>query len=268
MEELSMQQEQEREQEQEHQSRDNNFADEITLIPVNAKVIISVYCTLLPSYSDDPSFDNLKDSIATDGVQQPITAFRDDAGNFVIIDGAHRWAACQELKIPCPAIIKAPLSEEDQEIFAFSSNTLRRGNLSKEFLKASAIRIRKERGFGYKKIGQILNTPDSTIKNWIRAEERQNEGVPNGTLANDPEKQRKEIKRCLSQLDGRTEKYLSLFKPFENFADDTMQERLDKFAESAKELIADLANFIGQNEKFSVERSVENGICEDNMAQI
>lgn len=63
----------------------------------------------------------LRDSIATHGVQLPILV--DHCGN--IIDGRRRNRICQELGLPCPAIVVGALSLEQKKQLAMELNTCR-----------------------------------------------------------------------------------------------------------------------------------------------
>ncbi len=80
-----------------------------------------IYTDIFPPLQPD-AYEALKRSIAEIGVQEPV--IEDEKGG--LIDGRHRRQAAEELKIPCPKIIRRFASEAEKFELALRLNCQRR----------------------------------------------------------------------------------------------------------------------------------------------
>lgn len=78
-----------------------------------------------PNSQDSHEFTMLKKSIDEDGMTQPIIVVEDDGGGYTIVDGEHRWKACQELGMAEIPVVAVPMTEEQRRVATLRHNKAR-----------------------------------------------------------------------------------------------------------------------------------------------
>jgi len=106
-------------------------------------------------------FEALKLDIEEQGVLTPIDI--DEEGN--ILDGHHRFRACQELGITdYPTIIRPELSEEEKKLFARKSNMMRRHLNRKQIRELIAAQLKETPQWSNNRIAKELGVDSKTVK--------------------------------------------------------------------------------------------------------
>lgn len=106
-------------------------------------------------------FEALKLDIQEQGVLTPIDI--DEEGN--ILDGHHRFRACQELGITnYPTIVRLELSEEEKRLFARKSNMMRRHLNRKQIRELIAAQLKETPQWSNNRVAKELGVDSKTVK--------------------------------------------------------------------------------------------------------
>jgi transposase-like protein len=108
---------------------------------------------------------NLKESIRINGLLEKVHAFK-EGSTIYIIDGWHRFSACKELGIECPAYFYDDLTDTQKLMLSRDPNIFRRF-YTKEEQKAYIVRCHEE-GLGYGKIANSFGLTKPTVQRWIK----------------------------------------------------------------------------------------------------
>jgi len=109
---------------------------------------------------DFVQFIALKLDIQEQGVLTPIDI--DEEGN--ILDGHHRFRACQELGITdYPTIIRVGLSEKEKKLFSRKSNMMRRHLTRKQIRELIASQLKETPNWANNRIAKELGVDSKTI---------------------------------------------------------------------------------------------------------
>jgi ParB-like chromosome segregation protein Spo0J len=92
------------------------------ITPSNRRIRVSPeYASMVPEQSPQ-EYESLKQSIKEDGLYVPIIVNQ----NGIILDGHHRYKACQELGIEPKTIVKEFEDKLDEQLFVIDCNLIRR----------------------------------------------------------------------------------------------------------------------------------------------
>jgi ParB-like chromosome segregation protein Spo0J len=119
----------------------------------------------------------------------------------VILDGWHRLKACQELKIPCPAIFYMNLNEEQKKVLSRDPNAFRRF-LTKKQQQETILGFRDKK-WGYGRIAKAFGLSKSTAQRWFNEAEGK---LPSKT--SDSEKNLKNIIASFTEPHKALDNYL------------------------------------------------------------
>jgi hypothetical protein len=113
---------------------------------------------LLPPLSDD-EYNALRESIAANGVQVPITV--DQHG--VVIDGHHRQHIANQLGIPCPTTVQEFSSDEERYELALALNLKRRHLNREQMRELIAAECERTPGASDREIARRLGCSPTTV---------------------------------------------------------------------------------------------------------
>ena len=125
----------------------------------DAKMRLTEKYQVMPSMPPE-QFEALKADIAERGVLVPIDV--DEDGD--ILDGHHRYRACQELGITdFPTTVRPCLFEEERRIFARKSNMLRRHLSRAQVRHLIAEQLKDTPSWANNRIAQVLGADSKTV---------------------------------------------------------------------------------------------------------
>jgi hypothetical protein len=106
-------------------------------------------------------FEALKADIADRGVLTPLDI--DEEGN--ILDGHHRYRACEELGITdYPTVLRLGLTEEEKNLFSRKSNMMRRHLSRKQIRMLIMAQLKETPKWANNRIAQELGVDSKTVK--------------------------------------------------------------------------------------------------------
>ena len=127
------------------------------MLPVKLTAWLDIESLLPPLASD--RFQALKDSIAANGLLVPLVCLPDGR----LIDGHHRWRACQEKGVT-PRVEVHDIGEAEALDLALTLNVARR-QLSPEQRKELGLSLRK-RGWRQQRVASALGVAQQTVDAW------------------------------------------------------------------------------------------------------
>ena len=121
------------------------------------------YALLVPPLSEE-EYDGLKADIKENGLMYPVMVDEDD----LVLDGVHRTRICDELGIPCDAIVVTGKTDEEKRTIALGLN-LKRRHLDVDKRRAFVRKLHNDEKMSLAKITKATGYSKATICRDLKA---------------------------------------------------------------------------------------------------